>query len=100
VRLKTLLGAVGLTAGLLTFAAPAQAASLPCLLGGSGNSASATCYSGAPYTWRLAVDCLDTTNIKWPKLVTTLYGDYITGDGTESLSCKPSLRAIGRIEAK
>ena len=66
----------------------------------NGNTASATCWSGSSYTWRLAVDCLDTTNIKWPKIVNTLYGDWITGDGTETLTCKPGLRASARLEAR
>ncbi|WNI14488.1 hypothetical protein [Actinacidiphila sp. ITFR-21] len=100
-RVPTLLGlaaCAAATTGALAVA-PAQAAQLPCFLSGSGNSASATCYSGAPYTWRLVVDCQDTRTIKWPVTVTTLYGAYITGDGTETLSCG-SYRAQGRIEAR
>jgi hypothetical protein len=103
VRLKSLLGLTATAAvatGILAMATPAQAASLPCHLSGSGNSASATCYSGSSYTWRLVVDCLDTTNVKWPKIVGTLYGDYRTGDGTDTLTCAPNLRADGRIEAR
>ncbi|GGO94102.1 hypothetical protein [Wenjunlia tyrosinilytica] len=101
-RVKTLLGlaaCAAATAGVLTVP-PAQAAQLPCFLSGSGSSASATCYSGASYTWRLVVDCVDTSNARWPKIVSTLRGDYITGDGTETLSCSGSLRADGRIETK
>ncbi|MDJ0340921.1 hypothetical protein QMK19_09180 [Streptomyces sp. H10-C2] len=101
-RLKTLLGlaaCAAATAGALTVA-PAQAAQLPCFLSGSGNSATATCYSGASYTWRLTVDCLDTSNIRWPVTVATISGGYVRGDGTETLSCGGSLRANGRIEAR
>jgi hypothetical protein len=101
VRTKTLLGLTAAAAAvLLPLAAPAQAASLPCGLGSNANNASATCWSGSSYTWRLAVDCLDTSNIKWPKVVNTLYGAWITGDGTESLSCKPAYKASARLEAK
>jgi hypothetical protein len=102
VRLKTtLLGlaaAIAVPTALLT-TAPAQAASLPCNLTSSGNSASVTCYSGASYTWRLVVDCLDTTIPTSPVIVDTLYGSYTTGDGTETLTCAAGLRADGRIEA-
>jgi hypothetical protein len=101
--MKTLMGfatAAAATTGLLAFAAPAQAASLPCGLGSNGNTASATCWSGSPYTWRLVVDCLDTTNVKWPKTVDTRYGEWITGDGTETLSCAANLKASARLEAK
>jgi hypothetical protein len=101
VRMKTLLGLATVAAAVsLPLAGTAQAASLPCGLGSNGNTASATCWSGSPYTWRLVVDCLDTSNIKWPKIVNTLYGAYITGDGTETLSCQSNLRANARIEAK
>ncbi|WP_328538926.1 hypothetical protein [Streptomyces sp. NBC_00344] len=102
-RVKTLLALAACSvtaAGILAAAPAAQAASLPCNLGGSGSSASATCYSGSSYTWRLVVDCNDVSNVRWPVTVTTLYGDWHTGDGTESLSCDGSLRAIGRLEAR
>jgi hypothetical protein len=99
--MKTLLGlATAAAAMTVTFAGPAQAASLPCGLGSNGNTASATCWSGSSYTWRLVVDCLDTSNIKWPKTVNTLYGAYIKGDGTETLSCAGNLKASARLEAK
>jgi hypothetical protein len=102
--MKTLLGMAAVAAaatGTFAVATPsAQAAQLPCFLAGSGSSASATCYSGSSYTWRLVADCLDTSNIKWPKIVNTKYGAYIKGDGTESLSCASGLRAVGRIEAR
>ena len=101
-RTKTLLGltAIAATCLLPLAAAPAQAASLPCGLGSSANTGTATCWSGSPYTWRLAVDCLDTSNIKWPTVVTTLYGEWIKGDGTETRSCKPAYKASSRLEAK
>ncbi|MEY9962680.1 hypothetical protein ABIA33_000706 [Streptacidiphilus sp. MAP12-16] len=101
-RLKTLLGLAACVASATAALAvgPAQAAQLPCNLGGSGNTASVTCYSGAPYTWRLVVDCVDTSNVYWPRIVSTTYGAYRTGDGTEVLSCAASLRADGRIEAR
>ena len=102
--LRTLVGgaACALTvAGLLCVAgASAQAATLPCNLGSDGSGASVTCYSGSSYTWRLAVDCLDTSNIKWPRIVYTIYGAYHTGDGTESATCTDNLKADARIEAK
>jgi hypothetical protein len=104
-RPKHLLGPAVATAlaatGLLTVTVPpAQAAQLPCNLTGSGSSATADCYSGSRYTWRLVVDCVDTSNPKLPRTVTTLYGKYRTGDGTETLNCHSPLRADGRIEAK
>lgn len=102
-RLKSLLGmatVAAATTGMLAFAAPAQAAQLPCFLAGSGGSASATCYSGSSYTWRLVVDCVDTSNIKWPKIVYSVAGAYRTGDGTDSITCAAGLKANGRIEAK
>ncbi|MET7616040.1 hypothetical protein [Streptomyces sp. NPDC005408] len=86
-------------AGLLT-ATPASAARLPCNLAGSGNSASANCYSGSSYTWRLVVDCDDVSSPKWPVRVTTLYGAWHTGDASDSISCGGSLRATGRLEAR
>jgi hypothetical protein len=100
--MKTLLGlTAAAAAGVLPLVTvPAQAASLPCGLGSNANTASATCWSGSSYTWRLAVDCLDTSNIKWPKVVNTLYGEWIKGDGTETLSCKPAYKASARLEAK
>ncbi|HET6360011.1 hypothetical protein [Streptomyces sp.] len=86
-------------AGLLT-ATPASAARLPCNLAGSGSNAYANCYSGSSYTWRLVVDCDDVSNPKWPVRVTTLYGAWHTGDGSDSISCAGSLRATGRLEAR
>jgi hypothetical protein len=101
VRMKTVLGLATSAAALsLAFTAPAQAASLPCGLGSNGPTGTATCWSGAPYTWRLVVDCLDTTNIKWPKVVNTLYGAWTKGDGTETLTCQSNLKASARLEAK
>jgi len=101
VRMKTLLGLAAATAGTFAVATPsAQAAQLPCFLAGSGSSASATCYSGSSYTWRLAADCLDTSNVKWPRIVDTKYSGYLKGDGYQSLNCAPGLRAVGRIEAR
>lgn len=99
-RFKTLLGLTACAAGLFTVATPAQAAALPCGLGSNANTASATCWSGSSYTWRLVVDCLDTSNIKWPTVAYTLHGEWITGDGSDSLSCKPSLRASAHLESK
>jgi hypothetical protein len=102
-RLKALAGlAAGAAAraGSLVAASPAQAAQLPCWLAGSGSTASAGCYSGSSITWRLAADCLDRSNIKWPVVVTTLYSDYVTGDGTQALTCPNSLSAQGRIEVR
>ena len=102
-RLKALVGlAAGAAAraGSLVAAAPAQAAPLPCWLAGRGRTASAGGYSGSSITWRLAADCLDRSNIKWPVVVTTLYSDYVTGDGTRSLTCPNSLSAQGRIEVR
>jgi hypothetical protein len=102
VRLKNMLGlAAGVTiaAGLLT-ASPASAASLPCNLGSSGNSASVTCYSGSSYTWRLVVDCADVSSPMLPRTVSTVYGDWHTGDGTEAISCGGSLRANAHLEAR
>ncbi len=101
-RTRTALGLAACAAvatGLLT-ATPASAARLPCHLAGSGNSASATCYSGSSYTWRLVVDCDDVSNPKWPARVSTRYGAWHTGDGSDSLSCGGSLRATGRLEAR
>ncbi|AVZ73643.1 hypothetical protein SLUN_17145 [Streptomyces lunaelactis] len=86
-------------AGLLT-ATPATAARLPCHLAGSGDTASAHCYSGSSYTWRLVVDCDDVSNPKWPVRVKTLYGAWHTGDGSDSISCGSPLRATGRLEAR
>jgi hypothetical protein len=103
VRMRILLGlatCVAAAASAVAVAMPAQSARLPCNLGGSGNSASATCYGGYSYTWRLVVDCLDTSNLRWPVVVTTLYGNYRTGDGTDTLTCASSLRASGRLEAR
>lgn len=102
VRTKTLLGLTAVVAaGVLPLAAaPAQAAGLPCGLGSNANTGTATCWSGSPYTWRLAVDCVDTSNIKWPKVITTLYGDWIKGDGTETRTCKSAYKADPRIELK
>jgi len=104
VRMKTLLGVVAVAAaatGTFAVATPsAQATRLPCHLAGSGSSASATCYSGSSYTWRLVADCLDTSNIKWPRIVDTKYSGYIKGDGTQSLNCDSGLRAVGRIETR
>lgn len=100
-RLQNLLGLAAVAAaatGALAVATPAQAAQLPCFLSGSGNTASATCYSGSSHTWRLAADCVDTSNIRWPRIVTTLYSGYRTGDGTATLTCAAGLRADGRIE--
>ncbi|MEU9011027.1 hypothetical protein AB0D12_14845 [Streptomyces sp. NPDC048479] len=100
-RTKTALAlAVGaaVAAGLFT-ATPASAARLPCNLAGSGGTASANCYSGSSYTWRLVVDCDDVSNPKWPARVKTLYGAWRTGDGSDSISCGGSLRASGRLEA-
>ncbi|MFC0436046.1 hypothetical protein [Kutzneria buriramensis] len=88
-------------AGLIAVGgATAQAASLPCNLGSNGSSASVTCYSGSHYTWRLVVDCLDTSNIQWPRTVYTITRDYHTGDGTDSATCSGNLKASARIEAK
>jgi hypothetical protein len=101
-RLKKMLGlAAGavIAAGLFT-ATPASAASLPCNLSSDGNSGSVTCFSGSSYTWRLAVDCLDRTNPWQPVIVNTLYGEWHTGDGTETLSCAAALHADARIEAR
>ncbi len=103
-RMKTLLGVAAMAAaatGTFAVAAPsAQAAQLPCFLAGSGSSASATCYSGSSYTWRLVADCLDTSNVKWPRIVDTKYNGYVRGDGSQSLNCAAGLRAVGRIEAR
>lgn len=99
--MKTLLGVAATAAaltGALAVATPAQATRLPCHLGGSGGSASAECYSGSSITWRLAADCLDVSNIKWPRHVNTLYSAYRTGDGRVTLTCASGLRASGRIE--
>jgi hypothetical protein len=104
VRTKTALGlaaacAAAMAAGLLT-ATPASAARLPCHLAGSDDTASAHCYSGSSYTWRLVVDCDDVSNPKWPVRVKTVYGDWHTGDGSDSISCGGSLRALGRLESR
>ncbi|WP_406401485.1 hypothetical protein OH805_20715 [Streptomyces sp. NBC_00879] len=40
------------------------------------------------------------SNPKWPVRVTTLYGAWHTGDGSDSISCAGSLRATGRLEAR
>jgi hypothetical protein len=101
-RARTALGlaaCAAVTAGLLT-ATPASAARLPCNLAGSGDTASANCYSGSSYTWRLVVDCDDVSNPKWPVRVKTVYGAWHTGDGSDSISCGGSLRATGRLEAR
>lgn len=101
-RMKNMLAlAAGATvaAGLFA-AAPASAASLPCNLSSGGNSASVTCYSGSPYTWRLVVDCLDTSSPMQPRLVNTVYGDWHTGDATQTISCGGSLRASAHLEAR
>jgi hypothetical protein len=102
-RLTTLAGlaaaAVAL-AGSLVVASPAQAAALPCWVAGSGSDASAGCYSGSSITWRLAVDCWDTTNIKWPTLKESKFSPYVTGDGEQHLSCARGLRANGRLEVR
>ncbi|GHJ39847.1 hypothetical protein [Streptomyces sp. TS71-3] len=94
-----LTGAAALTAGLLALAAPAGAASLPCNLTSNGSTTSATCYSGSSYTWRLVADCSDVSDPRNPSHVTTLYGDWHTGDGTETLTCGSGLRANGHLEA-
>jgi hypothetical protein len=65
-----------------------------------GDTASAHCCSGSFCTWRLVVDCDDVSNPKWPVRVKTLYGDWRTGDGSDSISCAGSLRATGRLEAR
>jgi hypothetical protein len=33
-------------------------------------------------------------------VVTTLYGAWTTGDGTETLTCQSNLKASARLEAK
>ncbi|MFK4596425.1 hypothetical protein RKD30_003092 [Streptomyces pristinaespiralis] len=101
-RMKTTLGlaaAAAMAAGLLA-ATPASAARLPCHLAGSGDTASATCYSGSSYTWRLVVDCDDVSNPRWPVRVNTLHGAWHTGDGSDTISCGGSLRATGHLEAR
>ncbi|GHH68901.1 hypothetical protein GCM10018793_00400 [Streptomyces sulfonofaciens] len=98
--IASLTGAAALTAGLLALAAPAGAAALPCNLSSSGGTASATCFSGSSYTWRLVADCDDVSDPRSPSRVTTLYGDWRTGDGTETLTCDSGLRATGHLEAR
>ncbi|MFF0063582.1 hypothetical protein ACFYRC_18950 [Streptomyces sp. NPDC005279] len=101
-RTKTALAlaaGAAIVAGLFT-ATPASAARLPCNLAGSGDSASANCYSGSSYTWRLVVDCDDVSNPKWPVRDRTVYGAWHTGDGSDAISCGGSLRAQGHLEAR
>ncbi|MEV0096987.1 hypothetical protein [Streptomyces sp. NPDC050738] len=101
-RVKSLLALAACSAsavGILLTAPAAQAASLPCGLGSDGGSATATCWSGSSYTWRLVVDCNDVSNVKWPVTVKTLYSPWHKGDGTEALSCGGALRALAHLEA-
>lgn len=98
-RIKILM-AIAAAAGGLAVATPAQAAQLPCGLGGDGNRASATCWGGSSHTWRLVVDCLDTSNIRWPKIVDTIYGEWHRGDGSDTRYCAGGLRASGRLELR
>lgn len=98
-RTKILL-ALAITAGALAAASPAQAAQAPCGLGSDGNRASATCWSGSSYTWRLVADCVDHSNVRWPVTVYTIYGQDHRGDGSDTLYCASNLRAHARLELR
>ncbi|MCW2504487.1 MAG: hypothetical protein JWO79_2771 [Actinomycetia bacterium] len=78
----------------------ASAGQVPCWVSGGGNSATAGCYSGGFQTWRVAADCVDTSNVRWPKIVDTQRGAWTTGDGQETVACGPGLRADGRLELR
>jgi hypothetical protein len=95
-----LAAATAAVAGALVTTSPAQAAALPCYVAGSGNSASAGCFSGSSITWRLVVDCYDRSSLRWPFIVNTVTSRYVTGDGSVSVSCAPSLSAQGRLEVR
>jgi hypothetical protein len=99
VRTKILL-ALAIAAGGLAIASPAQAAQLPCGLGSDGNRASATCWGGYSYTWRLVTDCVDHSNVRWPVTVDTIYGQFRRGDGSDAQYCHSDLRAHGRLELR
>ncbi len=99
-RTKTFLAITAALAGSLAMAAPAQAAQAPCGLGSDGPRASVTCWGGTSLTWRLVADCVDHSNIRWPRVVYTTYGQYHRGSGSDTLYCTSGLRAHGRLELR
>ncbi|MDQ1655905.1 MAG: hypothetical protein QOD41_988 [Cryptosporangiaceae bacterium] len=100
-KLTIVVAAAIAVGGSFAIAAPAaEAGQIPCYVGSGGNSSVGGCWSGGFQTWRVVADCVDVSNIAWPTIVDTKYGDWITGDGSETVTCTAGLRADGRLEVR
>jgi hypothetical protein len=95
-----LAAAAAVVGGVALATGPADAATLPCYTGTNGNTAHGACYSSPMFHWRVAADCVDRSNIRWPVVVNTVYGEWTTGNGDESVTCAPGLSADPRIEVR
>jgi hypothetical protein len=89
-----------LIAGGLAATQSAEAGTIPCYTGNGGANASGGCYGSMSGSWRLDVDCIDTSDIRWPRNVGTRYGAWRYGGGSEAISCASGLRADPRIEIR